>query len=575
MTNRYCDRKLLPWVISKSEPSIKNYFANNKLISSLCWVLFCVALSGPRVNIEEYSLINDKKYDHAVALVLDVSSSMLVEDIYPSRISKAKLAINKLITSSGDTLISLVVFSNTAHTVIPLTYDHSVIRDVLPSIQPDMLPVAGSNYVAGIIHAKKLLEKSDAKNKVIFLLSDGDFPVKNKNTHLPITNVPVHVLGFGTNEGHPVPLSSGGWLNFDNKPVISRLNTVKLKAISKETNGKYFYINKNFDYTKINIIKLTGNTVTSKSTKNTIVVWNPIQNWFLIPATFLFIISTLQFNRNTIVAALTMIGVFFAIMPINESIADEATFYDANKAYKKNNFLKAEKLYKKLAGYNALIGLGNSLYRQNNFKSAVNIYSQAILMANSDSSRASALFNLANTYYKIGNYSQAVQLYQDAIKYNSSFTQAKNNLEYAAILYENVKKAIALRGGLPAKSIRPGRGPRSARIEPGVDIGNSKVTLDDSEIENKVIEFSKENNSVINELIKRGVKYSNISTTKIDKTTSDEQWLYDYTTMDMVELNIKQEKQDSHKLWKRLFEIESGFPAPVETPHHKPEVNPW
>lgn len=583
-SNRYCDKSLLPWVLVENKTSIADKLLLNKIIPILAWILFCTALSGPRINIDERSLEPNQKYNNATVFVLDISKSMLAEDVYPNRITKAKLAIESIISNTNRYLFGLVVFANNAHIVIPLTYDSNVIRDVLTSIQPNMLPIEGSNFNSGLNKAAEQLKLSDASNKSIILFSDGDFGENTKNPlSAEIKDIPVNVFGVGTQEGQPIPDKDGGWLTIDNKSVISSLNVTSLKKIARRHNGSYKTITSDIKQEEFNLKKYSGHTTSSATSNKTIVIWKQVYQWFLIPAIILFFLSTLRYKAKGLksqshLSVMVLFGLSFLMFTPSSSQATENIKKSADIAYHNKNFIKSESLYKKLNDFEALMGQGNSVYRQKNYSKAINLYTRAILNANKDDMRATALFNLANTYYIIGDYPQSIRLYADTLKYNSTLKQARINLEYAITINEKVKREIALRNGNKrtlSAGTRLGNGPRSEKIEQGVDVGNSKVTLSDDDSNTSPLYELPLNSNILNKLIERGIKYSNISSTTVATPESNSQWNFEYTTLDMVELLVKQEKIDSHNLWKRLFEIEEGFPAPVETPHVKPGVQPW
>lgn len=573
--NRYCDRNLMAWVVVNTKNPGLNKILQNKLVVIVSWVLFSVALSGPRISLDERIASNLKAFDTAVVFVLDVSASMRAQDVYPDRITKARLFIHNVISSSKNIIFSLVVFSHNAHTAIPLTFDSNVILETLPSISPEMLPVAGSSYINGLKHAENILKSSAATNKTIVLVSDGDF-TDNVDKIKIDKNITVNVIGLGTHEGQPLPSKKGGWLTFNNKPVISRINELNLKNIAQQNGGLYYLANASLDKDKVNILRFTGKTGHSTLTGKTIVIWKQLYSWFLVPAIFLFMLTVIR--RHSVAASTNILLLLIVIAGFhfpNTVYAVENPLAIAKQAYMQKNYIKAEKFYKQAKGYTAFLGTGNALYRQNNYVQAIQPYTRAVLTALSDKQRAIAIYNLANTYYKLGDYSESIHLYRDALKYNRHFEKARVNLVYAKAIDSKVKKALALRQGKTTAS-RPGNGPRSAQIETGVDVGTSKLKLaDDDPDKNNIIYNITLDNKTINQLIERGIKHSIVSSTKIDKQSAYTQWQYDYTTTDMIELLVKQEKLDSFKLWKRLFEIEEGFPAPVESPAVKPGVKPW
>jgi len=588
--NRYCDKKLLTWVIEKNKNSLSNTIFHGKIVASIAWILFCIALSGPRLSIDERSSVDQKTYNNATVIVLDLSRSMLVEDIYPNRISKAKLLIDAILATTTQRLFSLVVYANNAHTVIPLTYDSSVIRQVIKSIRPNMLPVEGSNYKAGLKQAITLLNQSGIKNKSIILFSDGDFSQKKILSKLPIAkNIQINVFGIGTPQGQAIPLKKGGWLTYKNRAVISRLNKTNLKEIAAYYKGKYQTANIDLDTTNIKLTAFPVKHSSIQTSSHTVIIWKQLYSWFLIPAIFFYLLGTITISSTSLrfrtrikankinhIATYLMVGLLFifSIIPFS-SEAKESPLDLANKAYLKKNYIKAESLFKKSTGFDAIFGQANSLYKQKNYLKAIHYYIKAVLATNNQNKRAWALYNLANSYYLIGDYPQAIRLYKDTLKYKPNFHKAETNLKYAITLDKKVKKALALlRKMRKASSTQAGSGSRTSDVEQGIDVGNSKVTLGDH-TDKLTLYFLPLDEKLTNLLIQRGIKYSRISSTKIDKPSLNKDWNFDHTTFDMVELLVNQEKIDNFNLWKRLFEIEEGFPAPVENPHTKPGVSSW
>lgn len=591
--NRYCDKNLQAWVISNNKKTL-----NEKLYLSIAppligWILLSIALAGPRINIDKRSLDNKIEYNNAIVFVLDLSKSMLAEDVYPDRITKAKLVIEKILANTKNYLSSLVVYANKAHIVVPLTYDKNIILNALQSMRPDMLPVEGSEYITGLQLAATQLPESTATNKMMVLLSDGDFKIKTNVQDSILSTIPINTIGVGTLEGQVIPNKDGSWLTFKNRPVISRLNTVNLKAIARRFNGAYYHAKGEIKQNDIQAIINVNTPSLTETGSKTIIIWQQIYQWFLIPALVLFVISTVQIKRmkssateNTsdtatlpikyTLSAITVTLFSFILYPTN---SNANSIEQANIQYLKKNYLKAEKLYKTANDFSGLLGHANSAYKQHDYTKALHLYTQAIAKALNDTDRATAMFNLANTYYTIGDYEQAISIYRDTLRYSPKLKKAKINLEYAIIINKQVKRALALRNSKKnnvEKISRTGNGPKSADVESGTDVGNSKVSLSDNKEDSKQALYnSPDNKEIINQMIQRGIKHSIVSSSKIDNISKNSQWDYEYTTLNMVELIVKQEKEDDFNLWKRLFEIEEGFPAPVDTPHIKKGVNPW
>ena len=587
--NQYCDKALQPWVINNSNKKLSKRLIDGKTLPIITWLLFCIALSGPRIIKDERTFDNNVKYNNAIVFVLDISKSMLSQDVYPDRITKAKLIIERILAHTKNNLSSLVVYANKAHVAIPLTYDDNIILNILPSIRPNMLPIEGSQYLTGLELANKQLNDSNIQNKLIVLISDGDFMGEDNNKSLQLVSIETTVttVGVGTLEGQAIPAKDGGWLTFKNKPVLSRLVDKNLRSIAEKYKGQYIRIKGGLKEDDIKRIIALNAIRETKRTEKTIIVWQQVYHWFLLPALILFFTSTVRYKtayskeqtppHNNIPTNTKIILFIIIILPGLPFLADvKANELEmANIHYKNKNYIQSEAIFKRLEGYHAIIGQANSVYKQKNYIKALHLYNQSIQSAATDKQRATSLFNLANTYYILGDYAQAISIYRDVLIYDPLQSNVKINLQYAITINEKVNRAIALRKG-KIGGLKPGAGPRSAKIEDGIDIGNSKVTLSSDEDEQTQALYDLPiSDEILNQLIQRGITHSIISSPKIDKNTTNSQWIFNYTTTDMVDMLVKQEKMDDFNLWKRLFEIEEGFPAPVIEPHIRNGVNPW
>ena len=576
--NRYCDKSLLPWVIAQSKT--KQQF--KVLLPILSWIFFTIALAGPRVLIEQYYNKNQSKYDSSIHYLLDISKSMLVEDIYPNRITQAKLIINSLLRKTENSLVGLIVFSQNAHTVIPLTNDPNVIIQTLDSIEPNMLPIEGSNIKKAIDYTNSEIKNSTTKNNLIVLVSDGEFEITQTTLEEINITTKINTIGIGTSDGGPIKNNKGTWIKSNQVYVTSKLNNTTLKEIAKRSNGQHYIINQTIERKMIDKIipKSIPNITNQESTP--INHWESIHWYFLVPAIILFFISTIKHpntkqkksheslqlklaRKNT---PLLLLMILSLSLIATEEIKASDNISKANKYYHEENYIKAEKLYQQSMGFIGRFGQANSVYKQRNYSTALDLFTKAILQANTDIERATALFNLANTYYQLGNYQRSIDIYKDTLKYNPKLHQAKINLEYAELIHKRVQDELALRLGKTRKqNVKPGSGSRTAKIQEGVDIGNSKVTLSEEENTDDFQYAHKITESHIQKLIQRGIKHSNISSSKIDNINKSSAWEYQHTTIGMIERLVKKEKGNDFNLWKRLFEIEQGFPAPVKEPH--------
>jgi Ca-activated chloride channel family protein len=177
-----------------------------------------------------------------IVVTLDISSSMLAEDLKPNRIDAAKKVAEQFIDGRPNDRIGLVVFSGESFTQCPLTTDHSVLKNLFQGVQSGMLS-DGTAIGEGLATAVNRIKDSKAKSKVIILLTDG---VNNLGSVAPITageiaktfGIRVYTIGIGTQGVAPYPMKTPFGIQYQNIPVD--LDEPMLKQIAEETGGKYF-----------------------------------------------------------------------------------------------------------------------------------------------------------------------------------------------------------------------------------------------------------------------------------------------------------------------------------------------
>ena len=132
--------------------------------------LLVLALSGPTWKLKESPFAKD---DTKIALLVCVKESMLTTDLMPNRLERAMIKMTDLLKQRPDTQASLIAYSGTAHLVLPLTKDHSVLQTFAQALSPDIMPLAGDN----IYEALKLAQKElDTKGSTVIVLSDTVSP---------------------------------------------------------------------------------------------------------------------------------------------------------------------------------------------------------------------------------------------------------------------------------------------------------------------------------------------------------------------------------------------------------------
>jgi Ca-activated chloride channel family protein len=187
-----------------------------------------------------------KKQGVEVIIALDVSNSMLAEDIQPNRLTRAKQAISRLVDNLENDKIGLIVFAGDAYTQIPVTTDYVSAKMFLSTINPDMVPKQGTAIGAAIGLASRSFTPGEGKSKAMIIITDGenheDDPVSEAE-EASKTGIVIHTIGIGSTEGVPVPVGTGGRRDYlkdtDGSTVITKLDEEILKKIAISAGGNY------------------------------------------------------------------------------------------------------------------------------------------------------------------------------------------------------------------------------------------------------------------------------------------------------------------------------------------------
>jgi len=202
-----------------------------------------IMLSRPQFG----SKIEDvKKQGVEVIIALDVSNSMLAEDIQPDRLTRAKQAISRLVDNLDNDKIGLIVFAGDAYIQIPITTDYLSAKMFLSAINPNIVPKQGTAIGAAINLGVKSFSPGEGKSKAMIIITDGenheDDPVKDAEDASK-AGIVIHTIGIGSTDGVPIPVIINGRKDYlkdvDGNTVITKLDEEILKKIALSTNGNY------------------------------------------------------------------------------------------------------------------------------------------------------------------------------------------------------------------------------------------------------------------------------------------------------------------------------------------------
>lgn len=243
-----------------------------------------------------------------VVIALDLSRSMWAPDMpnHTTRLRAAKATIERLLDAMRGENVGLVVFAGTSFVQVPMSPDYQIIREFLPSLDPNYMPVGGSDYDRMLASAIEGFGQTNDRDRYLIVLSDGETTGRGfepRISELLRRNIHVIGIGFGTEQGANIPDQKGGQL-FDKRKilVISRLTPGTLQSLATSTEGAYLAATTLTDDSAVR--KMVRSTVESgragRVRNANISIGVERFQWFLVPAVLLGLISlTREFRRHT------------------------------------------------------------------------------------------------------------------------------------------------------------------------------------------------------------------------------------------------------------------------------------
>jgi len=233
--SRVCDEHLLRW-LSVGKASARSG-KSGPWVAGLVWLISAVALAGP-----SWEKLPDSSFSSrdARVLILDLSMSMLAEDLKPNRLTQARFRLSDMLNETLEGQTGLVAYAGDAFVVSPLTSDTNTIKNMLPALRPDVIPVAGSRPDLAIEMAAELLERSGFVSGELLLIADsGSQAAVSRAANLASTGIYTSVLAVGTPQGAPIPSGDGFVSDSKGNIVVARLQRDALQAIASAGGGRY------------------------------------------------------------------------------------------------------------------------------------------------------------------------------------------------------------------------------------------------------------------------------------------------------------------------------------------------
>jgi len=283
---------------SKRKPVIKQIF------QFLGLTFLVIALVNPKIGTR-IETVTRKGVD--VVFAIDVSKSMLAEDISPSRILKAKQILSKAIDELVNDRIGIIVYAGKAYAQLPLTTDYTAAKMFLRTIDTDMVPTQGTDIGNAVEMALSYFESGKEQNRVLFILSDGESHEEGalEASELASENgIVIHAIALGTLEGGPIPIKRNGVIkgykkDNQDKVVVTKMDPEMLQQLAVSTKGSFMdgtNTKETIEFIKTSLAKMEQ--VESETEMYT--DYEDQFQWFLALSLFFFILDFIVPNRKTL-----------------------------------------------------------------------------------------------------------------------------------------------------------------------------------------------------------------------------------------------------------------------------------
>lgn len=248
--------------LSPESSTFKPFLKLGVLILAFIGLIF--GLVNPKIGTKMETV---KREGIDIVFAMDVSKSMLAEDVAPSRLEKSKQIVSQIINKLGNDRIGIVAYAGSAFPVLPITTDYAVAKMFLQSMNPEMVSSQGTSLDDAIRLSATYFDDKSKTSKLLILISDGEDHSEGAEAAAEEANklgMKIITIGVGTEKGATIPLKKNGVVasfqrDNNNEVVITKLNQTSLIAIAKATKGGYINGNNTkevLDYIKNTLDKI-------------------------------------------------------------------------------------------------------------------------------------------------------------------------------------------------------------------------------------------------------------------------------------------------------------------------------
>ncbi|MBT8385161.1 MAG: VWA domain-containing protein [Bacteroidia bacterium] len=291
-------------LLEKLSPEISPFKSTLKmLVVLMALALLVIALVNPKIGTQLKTI---KREGVDIVFALDVSRSMLAEDIAPNRLEKSKQIISKIIDKLGSDRVGIIIYAGNAYPLLPITTDQAAAKMFLQNADPDMVSSQGTAINEALKLAKSFYDDDEQTNRFLFIVSDGEDHEENVSyiaDEATQEGIKIFSIGVGTSQGVPIPLKRNGVLigykkDREGETVITRLNEQTLQKIATDGGGEYIVGNnttKTVDYIEELLLQADKKEFETKQFSD----FKDQFQWFIGLGILFLVLDALMFSKKT------------------------------------------------------------------------------------------------------------------------------------------------------------------------------------------------------------------------------------------------------------------------------------
>ena len=428
-------KELMPDV-SRFRPSVKFWL----LLGALA--LLIVMLARPQLGTK---ISHEKRVGIETIIAMDISNSMLAEDVIPSRLDRSKMMVENLVDHFTNDKIGLIVFAGDAFVQLPITSDYVSAKMFLSSIDPSMMASQGTDIARAIEMATHSFTQEEGIGKAIIVITDGE---DHEGGALQAAEAAkdagmrVYVLGVGSVNGAPIPISGTGDYMKDRSgnTVMSALNEDMCKQVAQAGGGAYIHVENNSAAQQ----QLDNELDKLAKKETSTAVYSEFDEQFQAVGILVILLLIIEIcildRRNPLLKRISLFGKRRAVVVMLVLIAMSATaqtdrqyIRQGNKQFRSGDYPNAEVSYRKAIEKNpknpqAVFNLGNALMAQKKDSAAVAQFENASKLETNPLRKAKAFHNMGVVCQSHKMYGEAIEAYKSALRLNPADNETRYNL---------------------------------------------------------------------------------------------------------------------------------------------------